>query len=98
MLPHRAGRRGPGSVVSHDPHGRLRDRSWGRTVESTSHRPGPGRRGEVEEATVTTATGDRQAAGTRAGRRARSGRLRRIRAAGATALLVGAVACSATPA
>jgi S1-C subfamily serine protease len=47
---------------------------------------------------VTTATGDRQAAGTRAGRRARSGRLRRIRAAGATALLVGAVACSATPA
>ncbi len=46
-------------------------------------------------ATGTTATRDRQRAGSASGR---AGRLRRLRVAGVTALLAGAVGCSATPA
>ena len=96
MLPHPCPP-GRGSVRSHHPHGRLRGRSWRRPLESTSSPPVIGRHVQsVEEATVTSATRDRQAAGGRGaggpvgcvgcGRRP------------AAALLVGTVACSAAPA
>src|SRR4029453_19164957 len=68
------------------PHGRD---PWNRQRRAAD-RPGSG---QVEEGTVTTATRDRQAA---TAHRRRG--VRRVRAAGVTALLVGTVACSAAPA
>ena len=72
MLPHCARRRGRGSVVhtirmarSRTAHGA---RPWNRPHTARD----PGDAGQVEEATVTTATRDRQTAATRAGRPGRA--------------------------